>query len=83
MFALGSHWRGILLWAASFYVLIKSSVNCAEIFRHFAPRVKAFLMKSGMDAAMAEDIEQGMSQIRAALENDTEERRLDASALVK
>ena len=34
-------------------------------------------------AAMAEDIEQGMSQIRAALENDTEERRLDASALVK
>ncbi len=34
-------------------------------------------------AAMAEDIEQGMSQIRAALDNDTEERRLDASALVK
>jgi len=27
----------------------------AEIFRHFAPRVKTFLMKSGADDAMAED----------------------------
>ena len=27
----------------------------AELFRHFAPRVKAFLMKSGADAAQAEE----------------------------
>ncbi|QXT41327.1 sigma-70 family RNA polymerase sigma factor [Gymnodinialimonas ceratoperidinii] len=27
----------------------------AELFRHFAPRVKAFLMKSGADASLAED----------------------------
>nr|WP_211308601.1 sigma-70 family RNA polymerase sigma factor [Litoreibacter ponti] len=30
----------------------------AEIFRHFAPRVKAFLMKSGTDAGMAEECAQ-------------------------
>lgn len=30
----------------------------AELFRHFAPRVKAFLMKSGTDAAMAEECAQ-------------------------
>lgn len=30
----------------------------AALFRHFAPRVKAFLMKSGTDAALAEDCAQ-------------------------
>ncbi len=30
----------------------------AELFQHFAPRVKAFLMKSGSDAAMAEECAQ-------------------------
>lgn len=30
----------------------------AGLFRHFAPRVKAFLMKSGSDAAMAEECAQ-------------------------
>lgn len=30
----------------------------AEIFRHFAPRVKAFLMKAGSDAATAEECAQ-------------------------
>ena len=30
----------------------------AELFRHFAPRVKAFLMKSGTDASMAEECAQ-------------------------
>jgi RNA polymerase sigma factor (sigma-70 family) len=30
----------------------------AQIFAHFAPRVKAFLMKSGSDAAMAEEFAQ-------------------------
>ncbi len=30
----------------------------AELFQHFAPRVKAFLIKSGSDAAMAEECAQ-------------------------
>ncbi len=30
----------------------------AEVFRHFAPRVKAFLMKSGADGALAEECTQ-------------------------
>jgi RNA polymerase sigma-70 factor (ECF subfamily) len=30
----------------------------AALFRHFAPRVKAFLMKSGADAALAEECAQ-------------------------
>lgn len=30
----------------------------AALFRHFAPRVKAFLMKAGTDAALAEDCAQ-------------------------
>ncbi|AXT28011.1 sigma-70 family RNA polymerase sigma factor [Ruegeria sp. AD91A] len=30
----------------------------AELFQHFAPRIKAFLMKSGSDAAMAEECAQ-------------------------
>ena len=38
----------------------------AEVFRHFAPRVKAFLMKSGADAALAEDC---MQDVMATLWN--------------
>ncbi len=30
----------------------------AQVFQHFAPRVKAFLMKSGSDAALAEELAQ-------------------------
>ena len=30
----------------------------AELFRHFAPRIKAFLMRSGADAALAEECAQ-------------------------
>ncbi len=30
----------------------------AELFAHFAPRVKGFLMKSGADAALAEEVAQ-------------------------
>lgn len=30
----------------------------ADLFQHFAPRIKAFLMKSGADAAMAEECAQ-------------------------
>lgn len=36
----------------------KDQAAFAELFRHFAPRVKAFLMKSGADAAMAEECAQ-------------------------
>lgn len=36
----------------------KDQTAFAELFRHFAPRVKAFLMKSGADAALAEECTQ-------------------------
>ena len=38
----------------------------AEVFRHFAPRVKAFLMKSGADSALAEEC---MQDVMATLWN--------------
>lgn len=36
----------------------KDETAFAALFRHFAPRVKAFLMKSGADAALAEECTQ-------------------------
>jgi len=33
----------------------QSRTAFAEVFRHFAPRVKAFLMKSGADESLAEE----------------------------
>ena len=36
----------------------------ADLFRHFAPRVRAFLMKAGMDAAQAEEC---MQEVMATL----------------
>ena len=36
----------------------QDKIAFAQIFRHFAPRVKAFLMKSGTDAALAEECAQ-------------------------
>lgn len=36
----------------------KDKAAFADLFHHFAPRVKAFLMKGGASAAMAEDITQ-------------------------
>jgi len=42
----------------------KSREAFADLFRHFAPRVKAFLMKSGMDAGQAEDC---MQEVMATL----------------
>lgn len=36
----------------------KDQTAFAELFRHFAPRVKAFLMKSGADDALAEECTQ-------------------------
>ena len=36
----------------------RDQVAFAELFRHFAPRIKAFLMKSGAPAALAEEVAQ-------------------------
>lgn len=36
----------------------QDQVAFAELFQHFAPRIKAFLIKSGSDAAMAEECAQ-------------------------
>ena len=36
----------------------KDQAAFAELFQHFAPRVKAFLMKSGSDATLAEECAQ-------------------------
>ena len=36
----------------------KDRAAFAQLFRHFAPRVKAFLMKAGTEAALAEDCAQ-------------------------
>lgn len=42
----------------------KDETAFADLFSHFAPRVKAFLMKSGADAALAEEYTQ---EVMAAL----------------
>ncbi|UWR02602.1 sigma-70 family RNA polymerase sigma factor [Ruegeria conchae] len=36
----------------------KDQIAFAELFQHFAPRIKAFLIKSGSDAALAEECAQ-------------------------
>ena len=47
-------WAGLLIAVRD----CQDKVAFAQIFRHFAPRVKAFLMKSGTDAALAEECAQ-------------------------
>ena len=47
----GVDWAGLLIAVRD----CQDKSAFARIFRHFAPRVKAFLMKSGTDAALAED----------------------------
>ncbi|MBS0125717.1 sigma-70 family RNA polymerase sigma factor [Thetidibacter halocola] len=37
---------------------LRDEAAFVELFRHFAPRVKAFLMRSGSDAALAEECTQ-------------------------
>ena len=37
---------------------VQDQTAFAELFQHFAPRIKAFLMKSGSDAALAEECAQ-------------------------
>lgn len=53
-------------WAARMAAIAQNQDQAAfaELFRHFAPRVKAFLMKSGADAGLAEDC---MQDVMAAL----------------
>lgn len=53
-------------WAARMAAIAQNQDQdaFAELFRHFAPRVKAFLMKSGADAGLAEDC---MQDVMAAL----------------
>ncbi len=47
-------WAGLLIAVRD----CQDKLAFAQIFRHFAPRVKAFLMKSGTDAALAEECAQ-------------------------
>jgi RNA polymerase sigma-70 factor (ECF subfamily) len=44
-------------WAARVAAIAQTQDQAAfaQVFRHFAPRVKAFLMKSGADSALAEE----------------------------
>lgn len=55
-------------WADKIAAIARSQdqVAFAEVFRHFAPRVKAFLMKSGADEALAEEC---MQDVMATLWN--------------
>lgn len=52
--------RNAAQWAKDLDLIktAKSEVAFGRLFDHFAPRVKAFLMKSGADAAMAEECAQ-------------------------
>ena len=55
-------------WADKIAAIARSQDQAAfaEVFRHFAPRVKAFLMKSGADEALAEEC---MQDVMATLWN--------------
>jgi RNA polymerase sigma-70 factor (ECF subfamily) len=55
-------------WAARVAAIAQTQDQAAfaQVFRHFAPRVKAFLMKSGTDAALAEEC---MQDVMATLWN--------------
>ncbi|MDG3041306.1 sigma-70 family RNA polymerase sigma factor [Roseicyclus marinus] len=55
-------------WADRIAAIARSQDQAAfaEVFRHFAPRVKAFLMKSGADEALAEEC---MQDVMATLWN--------------
>jgi RNA polymerase sigma factor (sigma-70 family) len=50
----GTDWAGLLLQVRD----RQDRAAFAALFRHFAPRVKAFLMKSGAGAALAEECAQ-------------------------
>jgi RNA polymerase sigma factor (sigma-70 family) len=48
------------MWVAEMRLIRddRSQAAFADLFRHFAPRVKAFLIKSGAPASMAEEVSQ-------------------------
>jgi RNA polymerase sigma-70 factor (ECF subfamily) len=48
------HWAGCIIRVRD----AQDQAAFAELFNHFAPRVKAFLMKSGADATLAEECAQ-------------------------
>ena len=48
------HWAGCIIRVRD----SEDQAAFAELFNHFAPRVKAFLMKSGADATLAEECAQ-------------------------
>jgi len=48
------HWAGCITRVRD----LEDQAAFAELFNHFAPRVKAFLMKSGADATLAEECAQ-------------------------
>lgn len=48
------HWAGCIVRVRD----VQDQAAFAELFNHFAPRVKAFLMKSGADATLAEECAQ-------------------------
>jgi RNA polymerase sigma factor (sigma-70 family) len=50
----GTDWAGLLIEVRD----RQDRAAFAQLFRHFAPRVKAFLMKSGAGAALAEECAQ-------------------------
>jgi RNA polymerase sigma-70 factor (ECF subfamily) len=50
----GSYWAGLLVQVRD----SQDRAAFAALFRHFAPRVKAFLMKSGAGASLAEECAQ-------------------------
>ncbi|MDM7932579.1 sigma-70 family RNA polymerase sigma factor [Tabrizicola sp.] len=50
----GTDWAGLLIQVRD----RQDRAAFAQLFRHFAPRVKAFLMKSGAGAALAEECAQ-------------------------
>lgn len=53
------------MWVAEMLLIRedRSEAAFADLFRHFAPRVKAFLMKSGASPSMAEEVSQEVMAI--------------------
>ncbi len=55
----GTDWAGLMLRVRD----CQDRAAFAALFRHFAPRVKAFLMKSGAGAALAEECAQDVMAV--------------------
>jgi RNA polymerase sigma-70 factor (ECF subfamily) len=55
----GTDWAGLMLRVRD----LQDRAAFAQLFRHFAPRVKGFLMKSGAGAALAEECAQDVMAV--------------------